>query len=128
MKINEITSIIIEESIYIHKALGPGLFESVYENVLAFRLRKRGLNVFQQRSIPVCFEDVDMGIGFKCDLLVENLVIVEIKSVKELPEVASKQLLTYLRLMDLEVGLLINFNETQLLKGLHRIVNGFVEG
>ncbi|MFI5172559.1 MAG: GxxExxY protein [Chitinophagales bacterium] len=123
MKINEITSVIIEESIYIHKKLGPGLFENVYEKVLCFRLEKRGFKVEVQKAIPVIFEDIKLEIGFRADMIVDNTVLVEIKSVETLPKVSIKQVLTYLRLCELEVGLLINFNEKWLTDGLKRIID-----
>lgn len=123
MTINEITSVIIEESIYIHKELGPGLFETVYEKVLSYRLRKRGFEVEVQKPVPVIFEEVKIEVGFRADIIVNNTVLVEIKSIESLPKVASKQVLTYLRLCDLEVGLLINFNEKLLTDGLKRIID-----
>ena len=93
MEINDITSIIIEESIYIHRELGPGLLESVYEEVLYYRLRKRGLEVTRQQGIPVVFEEVKMEIGFRADLIVENKVIVELKSLEIVPPVHFKKLM-----------------------------------
>ncbi|MBP6732218.1 MAG: GxxExxY protein [Chitinophagales bacterium] len=127
MTINEITSIIIEESIYIHKKLGPGLLESVYEAVLYNRLVKRGFFVERQRDVEVNFEDENMGIGFRCDLIVENRVIVELKSVQEVPKVTQKIVQTYLRLTDIQIGLIINFNEVKLVDGLQRIANNYIE-
>jgi len=125
LEINEITGIIIEESIRIHKELGPGLFESVYEEVLFYRLSKRKLKISKQVAIPVYYEELKLEIGFRADLIVENLVIVEIKSIETLAPVHYKQLLTYLKLTELTVGLLINFNEELLTKGIKRIVNKF---
>jgi len=125
MEINEITGIIIEESIYIHKTLGPGLLESVYEEVLAYRLTKRGLEVLRQAPVPVYFEEVKMEVGFRADLIVETSVIVEIKSIETVLPVHYKKLLTYLKLSDLTVGLLINFYEELLKKGIKRMVNNF---
>jgi GxxExxY protein len=125
MEINEITSIIIEECIYIHKELGPGLLESVYEEVLYYRLVKRGLYVERQKGIPVIFEEVKMEIGFRADLIVENKVIVELKSLDIIPPVHYKRLLTYLKLTKLKVALMINFNEILLKNEIKRMVNNY---
>ena len=128
MLINEITSIIIEESIYVHRNVGPGLFESVYEELLSFRLIKRGLKIERQRAVPVIFEEVIMDIGFRADLIVENKVLVEIKSVESLANIASVQTLTYLRFTRISIGLLINFNVEKLKDGIKRIANNYIEG
>ena len=128
MLINGITSIIIEESIYIHRNVGPGLFESVYEELLFYRLTKRGLVVERQRGIPVVFEEVKMEIGFRADLIVEGKVLVEIKSLESLPKIAEMQTLTYLRFTNISIGLLINFNVEKLKDGVKRIANNYVEG
>ena len=128
MLINEITSIIIEESIYIHKSVGPGLFESLYEELLSYRLIKRGLRIQKQKAVPVIFEEVKMGIGFRADLIVENKVLVEIKSVEALANIASMQTLTYLRFTGISLGLLINFNVEKLKNGIKRIANNYIEG
>jgi GxxExxY protein len=125
MEINEITGTIIEEGIKIHKDLGPGLLESVYEEVLCYRLVKRGLIVERQKPIPFYYENIKMDIGFRADLIVEDAVIVEIKSIESIAPVHPKVLLTYLRLTDKRVGLLINFNEVVLKNGIKRIVNNF---
>ncbi len=123
MEINRITSIIIEEAIYIHKELGPGLLESVYEEILYFRLTKRGLYVTRQQGIPVYFEEVRMEVGFRADLIVENKVIVELKSMDIIPPVHFKKLITYLKLTKLRVALMINFNEVLLKNGIKRLMN-----
>ena len=128
MLINEITSIIIEESIYIHRSVGPGLFESVYEELLFYRLTKRGLRVERQRGVPVVFEEVRMELGFRADLIVEGKVLVEIKSLELLPKIAEMQTLTYLRFTNISIGLLINFNVEKLKDGLKRIANNYIEG
>ena len=125
MEINVITSIIIEECIYIHRVLGPGLLESVYEEVLYSRLIKRGLFVERQKAIPVIFEDVKMEVGFRADLVVENKVIVELKSVEIVHPVHYKKLITYLKLSNLNVALMINFYEELLKKGIKRVVNNY---
>jgi GxxExxY protein len=126
MEVNEITGIIIEEAIKIHKDLGPGLLESVYEEILSYRLNKRGLLIKRQTSIPVYYEEVKMEVGFRSDLIIEDKVIVEIKSIETLAPVHHKILLTYLKLTDITVGLLINFNEAILKNGIKRIVNNYI--
>lgn len=128
MFINEITSVIIDECIYIHKSVGPGFFESVYEELLFYRLIKRGLIVERQRAVPVVFEEVKMEIGFRADLIVEKKVLVEIKSVEALANIASVQTLTYLRFTGISIGLLINFNVEKLKNGIKRIANNYIEG
>jgi GxxExxY protein len=126
MEVNEITGIIIEEAIKIHKDLGPGLLESVYEEILSYRLNKRGLLIKRQTSIPVYYEEVKMEVGFRSDLIIEDKVIVEIKSIETLAPVHHKILLTYRKLTDITVGLLINFNEAILKNGIKRIVNNYI--
>ena len=125
MEINHITSIIIDEAIYIHRELGPGMLESVYEEILYYRLLKRGLSVNRQQAIPVIFEEVKMEIGFRADLIVENKVIVELKSVEIVAPVQYKKLITYLKLTQLSVGLMINFHEMLLKNGIKRVVNNY---
>ena len=127
MKINDITSIIIEETFYIHRKLGPGCFESVYEEILAYRLAKRGLSIERQRGAPVVFEEVRMNVGFRADIIVEGKELIEIKSLELLPRVAEMQVLTYLRLTQIQIGLLINFNVEKLTDGVKRIANNYVE-
>jgi GxxExxY protein len=120
---NEISKIIVNSSFQIHKEIGPGLFESVYEECLYFDLVQLGLLVNRQKELPVVYKAVKMEIGFRCDLVVENKVIVEIKSQEAIAPVHQKQLLTYLRLADLRLGLLVNFNEALIKDGIQRIVN-----
>ena len=122
---NEITDIIIQTAIEIHKELGPGLLESVYEKCLERDLQEIGLNVISQLGVPLRYKDLNFDIGYRLDLLVENKVIIEIKSVEILAPVHYSQLLTYLKLMDKRVGLLINFNSKYLKEGLHRLVNNY---
>lgn len=124
---NELTREIIDASIKVHSAVGPGLYESVYEALLAYELDKRGLAVETQRGIPVVYEEVKLAEGFRCDLIVEGRVIVEIKSVEALGHIHFCQLLTYLRLADKRVGLLINFNVPKLTDGIKRVVNKLPE-
>ncbi len=122
-ELDDITGAVVDAAVKIHKELGPGLLESVYEAVLARALERRGFQVERQKH--VCFEYDGMVFeeGFRTDLLVEGRVVIELKSVENLAPVHSKQVLTYLRLMNLSVGLLINFGAATLKEGLHRIVN-----
>ena len=120
---NEIATIVVDAAFKIHNSLGPGLFESVYEATLDFELRKRGLRVAQQVGLPVHYEEVKLELGFRVDLIVNDKVIIEVKSVEALAPVHKKQLLTYLRLMDLRLGLLINFHVELIKDGIQRVVN-----
>jgi GxxExxY protein len=122
-ELDDITGAIVDASIKLHKDLGPGLLESVYEIVLMRMLQRRGLCVERQKPVSFEYDGMLFEEGFRADLLVEGRVIVELKSVEKLAPVHSKQLLTYLRLMELPVGLLINFGGATLKEGLHRIVN-----
>ncbi len=118
-----ITSAIIDAAIQIHRDLGPGLLESVYEAILASLLERRGFQVERQQPVHFEYDGITFEEAFRVDLLIEKRVIVELKSVERLAPVHPKQLLTYLRLMNLPVGLLINFGAPTLKEGLHRIVN-----
>jgi GxxExxY protein len=122
---NEISGHIIDAALHIHKALGPGLLESAYEAVLAHELRRRGLHVRRQHPVPIEYDEVRLEIGFRADLLVDNAIIVEVKSVEAIAPVHKMQLLTYLRLSDKRLGLLINFNVALIKDGIWRVVNGF---
>lgn len=110
--------------IKIHIKLGPGLLESVYEAIMCHELIKRGLKVERQKPIPVIWDEIYLDIGFRSDLIVEDKVIVELKSVETLSKVHSKQILTYLKITNIKLGLLINFNEALIRDGIYRIVNG----
>ncbi len=123
MSENEISAIIVDAAFKVHSKLGPGLLESVYETVLEYELKARGLRVDRQRPIPVVYEGVKLEDGFRADLIVEGRVIVEIKSLEIVPPVAYKILLTYLRLSDLRLGLLVNFGESLIKDGIKRVVN-----
>ncbi len=114
---------IIGIALELHKNLGPGLLESSYENALAHDLRIAGLEVKQQHPMPFFYKEVKMDVGYRIDLLVENKIIIEVKSLENLAPVHFAQLLTYLKLSSLKVGLLINFNTKLLKDGIHRIVN-----
>ena len=120
---NEIATIVVDAAYTIHTRLGPGLLESVYETTLAYELTKRGLTVRRQQAMPVVYESVRMDIGFRADLIVADKVIVEIKSIEAVSPIHRKQLLTYLRLTDKRLGLLINFNVELIKGGLTRVVN-----
>ena len=123
---NKISSKIIGASITIHKELGPGLLESSYETCLAYELKEMGLHVKQQQALPVVYKNVKLNAGYRIDLLIENKVIVEVKSVEALVDIHTAQLLTYLKLKDIKLGLLINFNEVLLKNGIKRILNGYL--
>jgi len=120
---NELATIIVDCSYHIHIKLGPGLLESVYEEVLFYELTKQGLKVERQKALPVVWDELKLNLGFRTDLIVENKVIIEIKSVEEIHPVHPKQLLTYLKLTKLKLGLLINFNSPLIKTGITRIVN-----
>ena len=120
---NEISGNIIDCSFKVHTTLGPGLLESVYQAALAYELRRRGLKVITELPIPVIYEEVKLELGFRADLLVENKVIVETKSIEALAPIHGKVLLTYLRLADKKLGLLINFNVELIKNGIKRVVN-----
>jgi len=123
--IDEITGHIVDAAVKLHNSVGPGLLESVYESVLAGRLRRLGLAVQQQKSIDVELDEMTFKAAFRVDLLIEDTVIVEIKSIEHLAPVHTKQLVTYLRVMNLPVGLLINFGAPLLRTGIRRVVNGY---
>jgi len=124
---NEIAKIVVDTAFQIHKRLGPGLLESVYEIVLAYELKKRGLKIERQAPVAIVYEDVKLDEGFRVDLIVEEKVIVELKSVEKVVPVHKKQLLTYLRLADKRLGLLINFGDELIRDGISRVVNGLKE-
>ena len=124
---NETTSKVIDAAIQVHRALGPGLLESVYQRVLTYELEQRGLKVEPQKPIAVVYGSLVIENAFFADQIIDESVIVELKSVEEVSPVHKKTLLTYLRLTKLTVGLLINFNVPLLKDGIHRVVNGFDE-
>ena len=121
---NEIAKIVVDSAFQIHKRLGPGLLESVYEIVLAYELKKRGLNVQRQVPVAIVYDDIQFDEGFRADLIVEGKIIVELKSVEKVVPVHKKQLLTYLKLTDKRLGLLINFGSELIRDGISRVVNG----
>jgi len=120
---NEISSRVIGAAIELHKQLGPGLLESVYERSLAYELNNSGLYIKTQVPVPFIYKEIDMDVGFKIDILVEEKVIIELKSIEALAPVHFAQVLTYLKITNLKLGLLINFNVKLLKEGIHRIVN-----
>jgi GxxExxY protein len=125
MEENGIAKIVVDTAFRIHKELGPGLFESVYESVLDYELTNEyGLLVLRQPTLPVIWKDIKLDLGFKPDIIVENKVIIELKSVEIIAPVQYKQLLTYIKLTNLKLGLLINFNEALIKNGIKRVVNG----
>jgi len=121
--IENVAAIVVNEALQLHRDLGPGLLESVYEAVLARMLEHKGLLVERQKPVPIRYQGVEVDEGFRLDLLVDGRLIVELKSVENLHPVHPKQLLTYLRLMNLSLGLLINFGASLLKDGLRRVVD-----
>lgn len=121
---NDIAQHIVSAAFNLHLNLGPGLLESVYETILAHELLGRGLSVERQKRIPITYEGLNFDEGFRADLIVNNRVIVELKSVEKIAPVHKKQLLTYLRLADCKLGLLINFGAPTMKEGISRVVNG----
>ncbi len=125
MEDNKLTEQIIGCAIKIHRALGPGLLESAYQECLLFELRKAGLFVEREKPLPLIYEEVKLECGYRIDLLVEKQIVIEIKSVEVLNDVHTAQVLTYLKLSNCRIGLLINFNVAQLTKGIKRLYNKY---
>ena len=125
--LDRITDKVVGAAIEVHRGLGPGLLESAYEACLAFELIERGLQVEQQRTLPVVYREVNLDIGYRLDLLVDNKVIIEVKSVDRLAPIHQAQLLSYLKLSGCTVGLLINFNVQVLKHGIKQVVNNYPE-
>ena len=121
-ELNRLSSTIIGAAIKVHKSLGPGLLESTYETCLDYELRQKGCRVERQKKLPVTYENVEIEAGYRIDLLVEEQVIVEIKAVEALAPIHEAQVLTYLKLSGLRLGLLLNFNEMSLKKGIRRLM------
>lgn len=120
---NELSNIILRCAIDVHKALGPGLLESAYQECLFYKLRKEGLWVEKEKPMPLIYEEVKLDCGYRIDLLVENKVVIELKSVEALNDVHMAQTLTYMKLGDYKLGLLLNFNVNLLKHGIKRVVN-----
>ena len=123
MNENELSKIVVDICFKIHRQYGPGLFESVYEGIFDFEWKKTGIPYVRQQGIKVIHQGEDMGFGFIPDMIIDNKLILEFKSLENLSEVHYKQLLTYLRLTNIKLGLLINFNVSLIKNGIHRIVN-----
>jgi GxxExxY protein len=124
---NEISKIIVDCAFRVHSRLGPGLSEAVYQAAMAYELTQRGLTIALERGIPVEYDEVRLEVGFRADIIVENKVIIECKSIEALAPVHSKVLLTYLRLTDIRLGLLINFHVDYIKDGIRRVVNNLPE-
>ena len=124
---NEIAKHVVDAAYQVHTRLGPGLLESVYEVVLAHELRKRGLKVLRQQPVPIEYDSIKFDEGFRADAIVEEKLIVDLKSVEKIADVHKKQLLTYLRLADKRLGLLINFGAELIRDGISRVANGLTE-
>ena len=124
MNENDISKIVFESALKVHRILGPGLLESAYKECLFYELKKYDLKVEKQKQLPLVYEDVKLDAGYRIDIIVEDKFIIEIKSVEELNDVHLAQLLTYLRLSNCKLGLLINFNVSLLKNGVKRVING----
>ena len=127
MNENSIAKVIVDSALQVHRRLGPGLLESVYETTLAYEIQRRGLNVVRQFPIPIVYDEIVFPDPFRVDLLVGEKVLIELKSVEELEPVHFRQTITYLKLAKLQLGFLINFNVSLLKDGVHRLVNGLPE-
>ena len=125
---NEIGKIVVDAAVAIHRELGPGLLETVYEVVLAYELKARGLAVERQVSVPIQYRDIKFDEGFRADLIVAEKVILELKSVETVTNAHKKQVLTYLRSTSKRLGFLLNFGEALMKDGITRVVNGLDEG
>jgi GxxExxY protein len=121
---NEIAKIVFNCALKIHKNLGPGLLESAYEECLYYELKKTGLKIEKQKALPLIYEEVKLEIGYRIDLIIENKFIIEVKSVEALNDVHLAQLLTYLKLSNCKLGMLINFNVKLIKNGIKRVING----
>jgi len=125
MKENEITEKIIKAAMKVHTVLGPGLLESAYQECLFYELQKSGLKVEKEKALPISYDGVKLDCGYRLDLFVEDLVIVELKSIDSFKDIHLAQTLTYLKLADRRLGLMINFNVEKLKYGIKRVVNGY---
>ncbi|REC46056.1 GxxExxY protein [Chryseobacterium sp. 5_R23647] len=124
MSENEISKIVYESGYLVHKTLGPGLLESAYEECMLYELKKEGLLVENQKPMPLIYDQIKMDVGYRLDLLIENKFIVEVKSVEALNDIHLAQILTYLRLSNCKLGMLINFNTLYFKNGVKRVING----
>ncbi|HEY1114829.1 MAG TPA: GxxExxY protein [Chitinophagaceae bacterium] len=127
MEINELTGSVIESAIKIHSTIGPGCYEKVYEEILCYELNKKGLQIDRQLVMPINYEDLFIEHAYKVDLIIEKQLIIEVKSVDYLLAVHYKQLMTYLKLLHIKDGMLLNFKVEQMKEGIHRVFNNFVK-
>ena len=127
MSEDEIARIVVNSGLKVHRALGPGLLESSYEACLIYELKKQGLKVESQKALPVIYNDVTLDVGYRIDIMVENKFIIELKAVRELTDLHTAQLLTYLKLSQCKLGLLINFNVELFKYGIERVINGYLK-
>jgi GxxExxY protein len=125
MSEEEIIKIILDEAFHVHKTIGPGMLEKVYQTCLAYRLRQRGLFVEIEKPVPVVFEDIRMECGYRADIVVERCVVVDTKNIEAIGPLQVAQLLTYLRFLSLRFGLILNFNSVLMKDGIKRVINGF---
>lgn len=121
----EIIKIVLDEAFYIHKTIGPGMLENVYKTCLAYRLTKRGLFVETEKPVPVFFEEIKMECGYRADIVVEKSVVVDTKTIEAIAPLHIAQVLTYLRFLNLRLGLILNFNVVLMKDGIKRIINGY---
>jgi len=127
MDIEEVASLIVDAAIKVHRALGPGLLESAYQKCLTYELNKRGLHVDCEVPLPVHYEEIEIDVGYRVDMIVENCIVIENKTVEQLAPIHEAQLLTYLKLGDYNLGFLLNWNSTLIKHGIKRIVNNLPE-
>jgi len=120
---NQISSIVVDSAVEIHKLMGSGLLETAYEACLEYELTLRGLDVGRQIEVPVIYKEVNLGLGYRADLIINNQVIIEVKAVQDIDDVHLAQLLTYLKLMDMRLGLILNFHAELMKWGIRRVVN-----
>jgi len=125
MELNELSHSILGAAIEVHRRLEPGLLESAYRVCLSYELRKRGISVDEERPVPVIYDDVKLECGFRADLVINELIVVELKAKSAIHPVDEAQLLSHLRLLRIRLGLLINFHEVKLVDGVRRVINGF---
>ena len=121
----EVIKLILDEAIYIHKSVGSGMLENVYKNCLVYRLRKRGLFIEVEKPIPVFFENIRMECGYRADIVAENSVVVDTKSIDVICRLQIAQVLTYLTFLNMRYGLILNFNTVLMKEGIKRVLNGF---
>lgn len=125
MSEEQLIKIIIDEAIYFHRKIGPGMLENVYKTCLAYRLVKKGFYIETEKPVPVYFEEIKMECGYRADIVVERLVVVDTKSIEIIGSIQVAQLLTYLRFLNLRFGLILNFNEVLMKNGIRRVLHGY---